>query len=319
MYARLTEGQLRNRLHEEEGVFICESEKVIRVALERGVEPVSFLCEEKFVGRVESLFPPEGVSRYSELPVYVGSREVLKGLTGYELSRGMLCCMKRANVGNVELGIRNYELGIRNCECRNCAATLKSEIRNQKSLKMRVGVLDGVVNSENTGAIFRAAAALGIDALLLTRTCCDPLNRRACRVSMGTVFQVPWGWIDSVECGDQCSVFSDQCLVHDSNTKHLTLNTKHLRSYAEVLREMGFKTVALALTDRSVSIDDPVLKGEERLAIVLGTEGDGLSESVLRECDYVARIPMQRGVDSLNVAAAASVAFWELRIGRIGF
>jgi len=293
VYARLTEGQLRNRLHEEEGVFICESEKVIRVALERGVEPVSFLCEEKFVGRVESLFPPEGVSRHSELPVYVGSREVLKGLTGYELSRGMLCCMKRANVGKVECGMWNE--------------------------KMRVGVLDGVVNSENTGAIFRAAAALGIDALLLTRTCCDPLNRRACRVSMGTVFQVPWGWIDSDECGDQCSVFSDQCLVHDSNTKHLTLNTKHLRSYPEVLREMGFKTVALALTDRSVSIDDPVLKGEERLAIVLGTEGDGLSESVLRECDYVARIPMQRGVDSLNVAAAASVAFWELRIGRIGF
>ena len=293
MYARLTEGQLRNRLHEEEGVFICESEKVIRVALERGVEPVSFLCEEKFVGRVESLFRQEGVLRHSELPVYVGSREVLKGLTGYELSRGMLCCMKRANVGKVECGMWNE--------------------------KMRVGVLDGVVNSENTGAIFRAAAALGIDALLLTRTCCDPLNRRACRVSMGTVFQVPWGWIDSVECGDQCSVFSDQCLVHDSNTKHLTLNTKHLKSYPEMLREMGFKTVALALTDRSVSIDDPVLKGEERLAIVLGTEGDGLSESVLRECDYVARIPMQRGVDSLNVAAAASVAFWELRIGRKGF
>ena len=301
MYARLTEGQLRNRLHEEEGVFICESEKVIRVALERGVEPVSFLCEEKFVGRVESLFPQEGVSRYSELPVYVGSREVLKGLTGYELSRGMLCCMKRANVGNVECGMWNE--------------------------KMRVGVLDGVVNSENTGAIFRAAAALGIDALLLTRTCCDPLNRRACRVSMGTVFQVPWGWIDNVECGMRNeelginSVFSDQCSVFSSrfNTKHLTLNTKHLKSYPEVLREMGFKTVALALTDRSVSIDDPVLKGEERLAIVLGTEGDGLSESVLRECDYVARIPMQRGVDSLNVAAAASVAFWELRTGRIGF
>ena len=315
VYARLTEGQLRNRLHEEEGVFICESEKVIRVALERGVEPVSFLCEEKFVGRVESLFPQEGVSRYSELPVYVGSREVLKGLTGYELSRGMLCCMKRANVGNVECGMWNE--------------------------KMRVGVLDGVVNSENTGAIFRAAAALGIDALLLTRTCCDPLNRRACRVSMGTVFQVPWGWIDNVECGDktvfsdECSVFSDAAQIGGSplstkhltlntkhltlSTKHLTLNTKHLKSYPEMLREMGFKTVALALTDRSVSIDDPVLKGEERLAIVLGTEGDGLSESVLRECDYVARIPMQRGVDSLNVAAAASVAFWELRTGRIGF
>ena len=144
----------------------------------------------------------------------------------------------------------------------------------------KVAVLDSVVNSTNTGAIFRAAAALGIDALLLTRTCCDPLNRRACRVSMGTVFQIPWTWLDH---------------------------------YGQ-LKELGFKTVALALTDRSVAIDDPCLKEPERLAIIMGTEGDGLSDSVLRQCDYVAKIPMQRGVDSLNVAAAASVAFYEIRI-----
>jgi tRNA G18 (ribose-2'-O)-methylase SpoU len=242
-YARLTENQLRNRLHPEEGMFICESEKVIRVALQRGLEPVSFLCEEKFLPQVEETG--------TAVPVYVGRREVLKRLTGYELSRGVLCCMRRPKargVGEV------------------CADA------------RRVAVMDSVVNSENTGAIFRAAAALGVDALLLTRTCCDPLNRRACRVSMGTVFQVPWTWLDH---------------------------------YGQ-LKELGFKTVALALTDRSVSIDDPCLKKPGRLAIVMGTEGDGLSDSVLRQCDYVARIPMQRGVDSLNVAAAASVAFWEL-------
>lgn len=242
-YARLTEGQLRNRLHPEEGLFICESEKVIRVALQHGVKPVSFLCEEKFLEQIEAL--------NANVPVYTGKRETLKQLTGYELSRGILCCMHRPmsrGVGEV-------------CE-----------------KARRIAVMDSVVNSENTGAIFRAAAALGIDALLLTRTCCDPLNRRACRVSMGTVFQIPWTYLDN---------------------------------YSQ-LKEQGFKTVALALTDRSVSIDDPCLKEPNRLAIIMGTEGDGLSDSVLRQCDYVAKIPMQRGVDSLNVAAAASVAFWEL-------
>jgi tRNA G18 (ribose-2'-O)-methylase SpoU len=242
-YARLTEGQLRNRLHPEEGLFICESEKVIRVALQHGVKPISFLCEEKFLEQIEAL--------NANVPVYTGKRETLKQLTGYELSRGILCCMHRPmsrGVGEV-------------CE-----------------KARRIAVMDSVVNSENTGAIFRAAAALGIDALLLTRTCCDPLNRRACRVSMGTVFQLPWTYLDNYN----------------------------------QLKEQGFKTVALALTDRSVSIDDPCLKEPNRLAIIMGTEGDGLSDSVLRQCDYVAKIPMQRGVDSLNVAAAASVAFWEL-------
>ncbi|MBP5527216.1 MAG: RNA methyltransferase [Bacteroidales bacterium] len=242
-YARLTERQLQNTLHPEEGLFICESMKVIRVALERGMEPVSFLCEEKFLEQL----PECGV------PVYTAEREVLRRLTGYELSRGVLCAMRRPRlpkVGEVLAGTR------------------------------RVAVLDGVVNSENTGAIFRAAASLGMDAVLLTHTCCDPLNRRACRVSMGTVFQLPWTFLDN---------------------------------YMQ-LKENGFSVVALALTDRSVSIDDLVLKGIDKMAVVMGTEGDGLSDSVLRMADHVARIPMQRGVDSLNVAAAAAVAFWELRV-----
>lgn len=257
-YARLTEGQLLNRLHPEEGLFICESEKVIRVALEHGVEPVSFLCEEKFLSQVEALLSPS-TSHLTpcQVPVYTGAREVLAQLTGYELSRGVLCCMRRPKLPTVE--------------------GLLSPLTSHLS-PCRVAVMDSVVNSTNTGAIFRAAAALGVDALLLTRTCCDPLNRRACRVSMGTVFQIPWTWLDH---------------------------------YGQ-LKELGFKTVALALTDRSVSIDDPVLKTPEKLAIIMGTEGDGLSDSVLQQCDYVAKIPMYRGVDSLNVAAAASVAFYEL-------
>lgn len=240
-YARLTEAQLLNRLHPEEGLFICESMKVIRVALEHGMKPVSFLCEEKFLGQVPDC----------DVPVYTAGREVLRELTGYELSRGVLCAMRRPTL-----------------------PTVGEVCREAKT----VAVMDGVVNSENTGAIFRAAAALGIDAVLLTRTCCDPLNRRACRVSMGTVFQLPWTFLDSYN----------------------------------QLKDNGFTTIAMALTDRSVAIGDPVLKAAERRAIILGTEGDGLSDSVLQRCDYVARIPMQRGVDSLNVAAAAAVAFYEL-------
>ena len=240
-YARLTEAQLLNRLHPEEGLFICESMKVIRVALERGMQPVSFLCEDKFIDTLPDV----------DMPVYTAPREVLKSLTGYELSRGVLCCMRRPKLPSVAEVLHGAR---------------------------RVAVIDSVVNSENTGAIFRAAASLGIDAVLLTRTCCDPLNRRACRVSMGTVFQLPWTFLEN---------------------------------YMQ-LKDNGFSTVALALTDRSVPIDAPELKHLERMAIVMGTEGDGLNDSVLRQADYVARIPMQRGVDSLNVAAAAAVAFWEL-------
>ena len=250
VYAHLTEAQLRSRLEPEKGIFIVESEKVIRVALAAGMKPLSFLSENKYIDtQVRAMCEEYGVGE--EVPVYTGEREVLAGLTGYELTRGVLCAMKRPESKGVAEVIGNVR---------------------------RVAVMDSVVNSTNTGAIFRAAAALGIDALLLTRTCCDPLNRRACRVSMGTVFQIPWTWLDH---------------------------------YGQ-LKDLGFKTVALALTDRSVSIDDPCLKEPEKLAIIMGTEGDGLSDSVLRQCDYVAKIPMQRGVDSLNVAAAASVAFWEL-------
>lgn len=250
VYAHLTEAQLRSRLEPEKGIFIVESEKVIRVALAAGMKPLSFLSENKYIDtQVRAMCEEYGVGE--EVPVYTGEREVLAGLTGYELTRGVLCAMKRPESKGVAEVIGNVR---------------------------RVAVMDSVVNSTNTGAIFRAAAALGVDALLLTRTCCDPLNRRACRVSMGTVFQIPWTWLDH---------------------------------YGQ-LKDLGFKTVALALTDRSVSIDDPCLKEPEKLAIIMGTEGDGLSDSVLRQCDYVAKIPMQRGVDSLNVAAAASVAFWEL-------
>ncbi len=240
-YAKLTERQLQNLLHPEKGLFICESMKVIRVALERGMVPVSFLCEKKFLDTLPDV----------DVPVYTASREVLKGLTGYELSRGVLCCMHRPQLPAVVEVLRGAH---------------------------RVAVIDSVVNSENTGAIFRAAASLGMDAVLLTRTCCDPLNRRACRVSMGTVFQLPWTFLDS---------------------------------YSQ-LKECGFSIVSLALTDRSVPIDAPELKSVDRMAIVMGTEGDGLSDEVLRLSAHVARIPMQRGVDSLNVAAAAAVAFWEL-------
>lgn len=250
VYARLTEAQLLNRLHPEEGLFVCESEKVIRVALAAGYRPLSFLCEEKFI---DSQVRPmaEGLD---DVPVYTAPRPVLARLTGYELSRGVLCAMHRPQLPSV------------------------GEVCRQAR---HIAVMDGVVNSTNTGAIFRAAAALGIDGVLLTRTCCDPLNRRAVRVSMGTVFQLPWTWLDSYQ----------------------------------QLRQAGFATVALALTDRSVPIDDPVLKTHPHLAIVLGTEGDGLSPETLQQCDHVARIPMHRGVDSLNVAAASSVAFYELLRG----
>ena len=244
-YRRLTEAQLRNRLHPEEGIFICESIKVIRIALEHGLEPVSFLCEDKFLSTQMAELQPS-------VPVYTASRYVLCRLTGYELSRGILCAMRRPQLPSVSDVVRNAR---------------------------RVAVLDAVANSENTGAIFRSAAALDIDAVLLTRSCCDPLVRRACRVSMGTVFQLPWTFIDS---------------------------------YSE-LKQQGFSLVAMALADNSIALGDDALKGRDKLAIILGAEGDGLSEDVLRQADYVVKIPMSRGVDSLNVAAASAVAFWELR------
>lgn len=248
VYASLTEAQLRNRLDPSRGIFIAESPKVINVAIEAGYEPLSLLCEARHVdGDAASI-----IARFPDIPVYTGSRELLASLTGYTLTRGVLCAMRRPIPPAVEEVCRDAR---------------------------RVVVIDGVVDTTNIGAIFRSAAALGIDAVVLTPTSCDPLNRRAIRVSMGTVFLVPWTWVDN----------------------------------AESLRALGFKTVAMALTDRSVSIDDPQLCAEPRLAIIMGTEGDGLPVSTIQRADYTARIPMAHGVDSLNVAAAAAVAFWQLR------
>ena len=248
-YCTLTEAQLRNRLEPEKGIFIAESPKVIRVAMEAGYEPVSLLCERKHIeGDAADI-----VEQMGDKPIYTGSREVLSQLTGYTLTRGVLCAMRRPKERSVQ------------------------EVCQGAS---RIVLIHGVVDSTNIGAIFRSAAALGIDSVLLTRDSCDPLNRRAVRVSMGSVFLLPWTWAE--------------------------------QPY-ETLSELGFKTVAMALTDRSIPLDAPCLAAEERLAIVMGTEGDGLPANAIVGADYVVRIPMQHGVDSLNVAAASAVAFWQLR------
>ncbi len=249
VFSVLTEAQLRNRIEPEKGIFIAESPKVIHVALDAGYEPLALLCEEKHItGDAADI-----IRRCGEIPVYTGERGLLGRLTGYNLTRGVLCAMRRPKCKSVE------------------------EICSNAN---RIVVIDGVVDTTNIGAIFRSAAALGIDAVLLTPTSCDPLNRRAVRVSMGSVFLVPWTWLD-------CPI--------------------------ENLHQYGFRTAAMALTEDSVSIDHPALCEELRLAIVMGTEGDGLSNHVIAGADYVVRIPMSHHVDSLNVAAAAAVAFWELR------
>ena len=256
-FARLTEGQLRSRQAPEKGLFIAESAKVIGHALDAGYAPVSFLMERRHIdGLARDL-----LARCPDTPVYTADRSVLASLTGYELTRGMLCAMRRPRLPSVD---------------EVCAGA------------RRLAVLEGIVDPTNVGAIFRSAAALGVDAVLATPTCCDPLHRRAVRVSMGTVFQVPWTFI-----GSSASDWPQEGLA--------------------TLHHLGFRTAALALSDRSVSIEDPVLMAEERLAIVLGTEGDGLSAATVAGCDYTVRIPMSHGVDSLNVAAAGAVAFWQLR------
>ena len=249
IFCTLTEAQLRNRIEPDKGIFIVESPKVIRRALDAGYEPLAILCEQRhIIGDAADI-----IERCGELPVYTGSRELLAELTGYVLTRGVLCAMRRPVSRSME--------------------EVCQEAR-------RVVVIDSVVDATNIGAIFRSAAALGIDAVLLTRNSCEPLNRRAVRVSMGSVFFVPWTWMDG--------------------------------SLSE-LRNLGFRTAAMALTDNSISIDNPILAAEPKLAIVMGNEGDGLPCETIAEADYVVRIPMSHGVDSLNVAAAAAVAFWQLR------
>ncbi len=256
VYARLTENQLVNRADPENGLFIAESPNVIHRALDGGYVPLSLLMERRHIeGQAR-----EVVARCGEIPLFTAPLPVLTELTGFPLTRGVLCAMRRRPLPTVE------EI---------CAGA------------KRVAVLENIMNPTNLGAIFRSAAALGMDAVLLTPACCDPLYRRSVRVSMGTVFQVPWTYL-----GEHVEDWPERGM--------------------ERLRAMGFRTAAMALRDDSVSVDDPALMAEERLAVVLGTEGEGLSNETIADCDYTVRIPMSHGVDSLNVAAASAVAFWQL-------
>ena len=260
VYARLNESQLLHFNEPNPGIFIAESPKVIERALNAGYHPISFLIEKKEIGaQAEEIF-----SRWESVPVYTAEFEVLKQLTGFGLTRGMLCAMERLSLKSVEEVCKNAR---------------------------RIAVLENVVNPTNLGAIFRSAAALNMDAVLLTPACSDPLYRRAARVSMGTVFQVPWTFFDKKKVS-----WPDGGI--------------------QLLKEMGFQTAAMALTDDSVSIDDKNLMAEEKLAIVLGTEGEGLAKRTIATCDYTVKIPMMHGVDSLNVAAASAVAFWQLGMAK---
>lgn len=259
IYARLSEVQL---LHinepEKEGIFIAESPIVVSRAIDAGYAPLSILVEDKQLNKEAMPI----LEKYENIPVFTAPFDVLTKLTGFKLTRGMLCAMKR---------------------------TVLPSIENVCTNARRIAVLEDIVNPTNIGAIFRSAASLNMDAILLTPNCCDPLYRRSIRVSMGTVFQIPWTYLP--------------------NKKKLQ---KQPLSYVPILKQLGFKTVAMALRDDSVSIDDSRLMNEQKLAIILGTEGDGLAEQTIADCDYTARIPMSHGVDSLNVAAASAVAFWQL-------
>lgn len=258
VYARLTEAQLLNRHEPEKGLFIAESPKVILRALDAGCVPVSLLLERKHIAGQAH----EVVTRCGEVPVYTADFEVLTKLTGFQLTRGVLCAMRRPHLPSAE------EI---------CADA------------HRIAILENIMNPTNIGAIFRSAAALNIDAVLLTPSCSNPLYRRAIRVSMGTVFQIPWTYL-----GNESSEWPQPGI--------------------QFLQKMGFKTAAMALSDNAISIEDSKLIAEEKLAIVLGTEGDGLASSTIADCDYTVRIPMSNGVDSLNVAAASAVAFWQLGV-----
>lgn len=255
VYARLSEGQLLNRHEPEKGIFIAESPKVIERALDAGCEPLSLLLEKKHIeGEAKSI-----VERLQNVPVYTAEFEVLTQITGFKLTRGALCAMRRPKLPGLEEVCRDAK---------------------------RIVILEDVVNPTNVGAIFRSAAALHMDAVVLTPACSNPLYRRAIRVSMGTVFQIPWTYLSKEEGEVQQGI--------------------------QYLKDQGFKTVAMALSDEAVDIDDPALCAEEKLAIIMGTEGDGLAKTTIEACDYTVCIPMSHGVDSLNVAAAGAVAFWQL-------
>ena len=256
VFVRLTGAQLRSKLEPDKGIFIAESPTVIEVALNSGCEPISMLTDERLLGgAIERVIPGLG-----DIPIYTAPRDVLKELTGFELTRGALCAMRRPKLPTVA------EI------CKNAR---------------RIAVFEEVADSTNIGALFRSAAAFDIDAVLITPTCCDPLCRRAVRVSMGTLFLVPWTRIGKCE-------------------------SDWPKNGINLLRQLGFKTAAMALSDNSVSIDDERLMAEEKLAIILGTEGNGLKKETISMCDYTVKIPMSHGVDSLNVAAAGAVAFWQL-------
>lgn len=257
-YARLSERQLSEGKLTGRGLFIAEGEKVIRVALNAGYEPVSLLMDEQQLQEGGKAMAALYADQWPEVPVYVGSRSQLKQLSGFDLSRGIMGVMRRRS---------------------------QPALQQVLATSRRVAVIDGVVEATNVGAIFRSAAALDIDAVLVTSNSCDPLNRRALRVSMGNVLLEPWTWLETDGSG----------------------------RYQSQLRELGFATAALALTDRSISIDDPVLRRQERLALILGTEGEGLPRDTIETADFTVKIPMGHGVDSLNVAAASAVAFWQLR------
>ncbi len=255
VYARLSEGQLLNRHEPEKGIFIAESPKVIERALDAGCEPLSLLLEKKHVeGEAKTI-----VERLQDVPIYTAEFEVLTQLTGFKLTRGALCAMRRPKLPSLEEVCKDAK---------------------------RIVILEDVVNPTNVGAIFRSAAALHMDVVLLTPACSNPLYRRAIRVSMGTVFQIPWTYLAKEEGKKQSGI--------------------------QYLKEQGFKTVAMALSDEAIDIDDPTLCAEEKLAIIMGTEGDGLSKSTIADCDYTVCIPMSHGVDSLNVAGASAIAFWQL-------
>ena len=256
IYARLTENQLLNRHEPEKGIFIAESPKVVERAMNAGYEPVSMLVEKKHIeGEAKDV-----IARCGDIPIYTAEFEVLKNLTGFALTRGVLCAMRRRTLPSVEEVCKGAK---------------------------RIVILENVMNPTNVGAIFRSAAALNMDAVLLTPASSNPLYRRAARVSMGTVFQIPWTYLAGEESAWPYPGI-DQ------------------------LKKLGFKTVAMALCDDSISIDDPKLMAEEKLAVILGTEGDGLATATIADCDYTVKIPMSNGVDSLNVAAASAVAFWQL-------
>ena len=284
VYARLSEGQLLNRAEPEKGMFIAESPRVIERALDAGCVPVSFLSEDRHIEKEAK----EILERCGEIPAYVASFDVLTQLTGYKLTRGMLCAMYRPALSSVEQLCKNAR---------------------------RVAILENVVNPTNVGAIFRSAAALGMDAVLLTTGCSNPLYRRAIRVSMGTVFQVPWTYL-----GEETKPETVRNPDSEEEKEPGTGIERNLEpeekadsgNWQKQLHELGFHTVAMALKEDSLSIDDPKLMNEDKLAIVLGTEGDGLAPETIAACDDTVCIPMAHGVDSLNVAAASAVAFWQL-------